>query len=131
MRRDITPPDEMNKLYDKWEETRDPVLYDKLLQAIMDNAFNRFVRELGESDADIVATRLAAKIYRALPGYGGPKPLKPYDRLRGKFNAYQSTMAQSTRKDFLKRRTANGVGVRHLYYFDSEANFDLLSGKKQ
>lgn len=120
----------MNKLYDAWEETRDPILYNKLLQAVMDNAFNRFVREHGEADADIIATRLASKIYRALPGYIGPRPLKPYDKSRGKFNAYQSTMAQSTRVDFLKRRTANGVGVRYLYYFDSEYNFDLLSTKK-
>lgn len=129
MARNITPPDEMNKLYDYWEETRDPALYDRLLQAVMDNAFNKYLREHGEYEADIIATLLASKVYRALPGYTGPSPLKPYDKSRGKFNAFQSTMARTTGLNYLRRRTANGSGERGLCYYGSEASFDKLAYK--
>lgn len=126
MKRPITPTKEMNKLYQDWESSRDPMLYDRLIQAVINNTFNRFSKVDGRLRADEIAAIVGSKIYRALPGYLGPSPLKAYDSARGRFNAFQSTMARTTRLDYLKRPNARGVGDNELSYSGSEAGLEKM-----
>lgn len=126
MNRPITSPKEMNRVYEEWYKSRSQVLYDRLLQSVMDNAFNRFVREDGEGAAEDIASLVGAKVYRALPGYSGPSPLRPYDPSRGTFNAYQSTMARTTRLDYVTRRSASGIGESDLLYSSSDGTLESL-----
>lgn len=129
VKRPVTPK-EMNELYELWSVSGDTLNYNKLIQAVMDNAFNRFSRTDGDARAEDISAIVVEKIYRALPGYSGLNPLKPYDPARGSFNAFQSTMARTTRLDYLKRRTAHGVGKDELVYSGTD-NLDWLFQQAQ
>lgn len=125
MRQTLLSPKEMNVLYTSWASSLDPILYDNLIRAVMDNTYIRFWRD-GEDVADAIAAIVGSKLYRALPGYIGPLPLKTYDPARGSFHAFQATMARTTRLDYLKRRTANGIGEKRISYTSSEEHIELL-----
>lgn len=115
-------PDEINALYEAWFASQDPVLYDKLLQAVMDTIYSRYEDE-GKAAAENISMMVAAKIFRALPGYSGPRPLKPYDNTRGKFHGFVSTMARTTRLDYKRKQARQshvvyrglGIDLEHIH----------------
>lgn len=126
MKRPLASPAEINRLYDEWECSRGTVALDSLLKAVMDTTFRRFSNIDGEDAADEIAAQVGAKLYRALPGYRGPSPLKPYDPLRGKFSAYQSTLARTTRLNYVTRKAASGAGEEELVYGGSDGFLESL-----
>lgn len=119
MTKSIVTSKAMNKMYDRWSESGNVLDYNNLIQAVIDNAYVRFASTDGADRAEDISAMVGAKIYRSLPGYSGPKPLKPYDPSRGTFHAFQSTMARTTRLDYLKRPTASGVGDYEVSYTDN------------
>lgn len=128
MGRRLLTSKEMNILYKCWSTSGSVLDYNNLLQGVIDSAFSRFAKTDGADRAEDISAMMGAKIYRALPGYSGPSPLKPYEPSRGTFHAFQSTMARTTRLDYLKRPTASGVGDNEVSYCD---NLDWISHKAE
>jgi len=122
---DITPG-VLNTLYDSWLSSQCPILYDELLQAIITSVHSRYKGD-GKEAAEAISTLTVAKVFRALPGYTGPHPLKPYDPARCKFSGFVFVIGRTTRVDYKRKQSKQN----HIVYSGSSTDLEYIHARTQ
>jgi hypothetical protein len=114
-------PEKMDALYDTWATSQKPADFDVMIVACMDTVYAHN-KGFGHDDADIISSNAALRIVRALPGYQG-KPLKLFDRSKGKFSSFVARVGKSAMKDWLKQQTPLHAGDHHLAFPADNSEF--------
>jgi DNA-directed RNA polymerase specialized sigma24 family protein len=91
-----TFPD-LDQLYDAYAADKAPDRLDALLAGIRSTVVGRYQKRHNR-DCEDIAQQVVIRLWRVLEGSG----LRPFDRARGKFNPYVSTVARTTAIDFFK-----------------------------
>jgi hypothetical protein len=107
-------PDRMDALYNTWAASQKPADFDAMITACIDTVYAHN-KGFGHDDADIIASNAAIRIARALPGYQG-KPLKLFDRSKGKFSSFVARVGKSAMRDFLKQQSPLHAGDDNLAF---------------
>jgi DNA-directed RNA polymerase specialized sigma24 family protein len=105
---------DLNVLYDVWANNPTPDHLGDLLEGVRNTVVHRYQRQY--SDAEDISQLVMVKVWRSLPGYDGPDPLKPYSPARGKFNPFVSVIARTMVIDCHKYDRLIATEDRELEY---------------